>query len=58
MTGAIEFVTKAKAICESTTCGKCPLDDNMCFKNVADIEDTADLVRKVMAYQLKEDKDV
>ena len=54
MTGAIEFVTKAKAICESTTCGKCPLDDNMCFKNVADIEDPADLVRKVMAYQLKD----
>ena len=56
MIGAIEFLRKAKAICDSTICGKCPLDDGMCQKNVADIDDEADLVSKVMAYQIKKDK--
>ena len=55
MIGAIEFLRKAKAICESTTCPKCPLDTDMCLKNVADIEDESDLVAKVMTYEIKED---
>lgn len=54
MVGAIEFLRKAKAICESTTCGKCPLDNDICLKNVADIENEADLVRKVMEYRLED----
>ena len=58
MTGAIEFLRKAKAICNSTTCGKCPLDNDMCLKNVADIEDEAELVRKVMTYRINKDTDI
>lgn len=55
MTGAIEFLRKAKAICESKqTCHKCQISE-LC--NMAeDIEDEAELVRKVMGYQIGEDK--
>ncbi|HKL99234.1 MAG TPA: hypothetical protein VJZ06_04955 [Mobilitalea sp.] len=57
MTGAIEFLTKAQTICESET------DNEMSFTIIEYLNDTgrglptAGLVRKVMAYQLKEDKD-
>jgi hypothetical protein len=56
MTGAIEFLRKAKAICkEQATCGiDCPLDELCgCAHGMTD---EADLVRKVMDYRL-EDKD-
>jgi hypothetical protein len=54
MTGAIEFLRKAKAICDSKqTCYKCPLTD-FCG-GLSELEDEADLVRKVMDYQIKED---
>jgi hypothetical protein len=58
MTGAIEFLRKAKAICESrTTCVKCPVDD-MCLCGINNMDDgQADLVRKVMDYQIKESSD-
>ena len=59
MTGAIEFLTKAKAIqnkCEETDgdkCDKCIIGD-LCEALAKN--EPADLVRKVMAYQLlKED---
>ena len=57
MVGVIEFLRKAKKICDSTVCGKCPLDGDMCFKNVADIEDEDELVKVVMAYEIKEGND-
>ena len=56
MIGAIEFLTKAKAICESET------DNEMSFTIIEYLNDTgrglptADLVRKVMAYQLPTDE--
>lgn len=56
MTGAIEFLRKAKAICESAyTCKNCPIYNELCGVT-EDIEDEADLVRKVMEYRL-EDRD-
>ena len=59
MTGAIEFLTKAKAICESVPilhCDECPLT-SICG-DFSGKSNQAGLVRKVMAYQLpKEDKD-
>ena len=52
MTGAIEFLQKAKAIClNRTSCGKCPLV-NAC-NGFGNITDEADLVRKVMNYRLE-----
>ena len=59
MTGAIEFLTKAKAICESVPilhCDECPLT-SICG-DFSGKSNQADIVRKGMAYQLKEDKDV
>ena len=59
MTGAIEFLRKAKAICDGREnhCfnenGACVLYA-YCAKGKI-VTDEADLVRKVMAYQLKED---
>lgn len=58
MTGAIEFLRKAKAICESRgekcpMCTECPAYE-LCIGVAEDIENEADLVRKVMAYQLKD----
>lgn len=58
MTGAIEFLRKAKAICDSRSehChinGICPVYE-LCVKTVEGI-DEADLVRKVMDYQIKGD---
>lgn len=53
MTGAIDFLRKAKAIClNRTSCGKCPLV-NACngFENITD---EADIVRKVMDYRLED----
>ena len=58
MTEAIEFLRKAKAICESVPihhCKECPLDD-ICGE-FGNMTDEADLVRKVVDYQVKEDKD-
>ena len=60
MTGAIEFLTKAKAIqnkCEETDgdkCDKCIIGD-LCEALAKN--ETADLVRKVMGYEIKEDGD-
>ena len=59
MTGAIEFLQKAKAIndsCkhdETLTCGKCPIA-HIC--GAALDENEADLVRKVMNYQIEDSK--
>lgn len=53
MTGAIEFLHKAKAICVSET------DNEMSFTIIEYLNDTgrglptADLVRKVMEYRLE-----
>ena len=58
MTGAIEFLRKAKAICkanEDKGCDGCPVC-RMCSDGLESI-DEADLVRKVMAYQIKEVSD-
>ena len=53
MTGAIEFLQKAKAICENMdACIKCPLGD-FCMAEMNDLDDEADLVRKVMEYRLE-----
>lgn len=55
MTGAIEFLRKAKAICNSKpTCYKCQIKE-LC-QGISELEDEADLVHKVMDYRL-EDKD-
>ena len=55
MTGAIEFLQKAKAICENMdACGRCPLNE-MCSVEMNMVDDEADLVRKVMEYQIKEE---
>ena len=56
MTGAIEFLQKAKAICVSITnvtdpCEGCPIN-GLCIPE--DIENEADLVRKAMEYRLGE----
>ena len=54
MTGAIEFLQKAKAICDNMdACIKCPLGD-FCMAEMNDLDDEADLVRKVMEYQIEE----
>lgn len=58
MTGAIDFLRKAKAICESVPvhhCKECPLDE-ICGE-MGNMKEPADLIRKVMDYQIKEDKD-
>lgn len=56
MTGAIEFLRKAKAICEDNSdCVICPIAD-FCLTDMDNITDEAELVRKVMDYQIKEDK--
>jgi hypothetical protein len=53
MTGAIEFLRKAKLICEDRpTCYKCPISD-LCG-GMSDIIDEAETVSKVMAYRIKE----
>lgn len=54
MTGAIEFLRKAKAICNSDNipCSECPLT-NMCG-DIGNIENPADLVRKVIDYRLED----
>lgn len=60
MTGAIEFLRKAKAICKvSNNCvnPKCPVFD-MCNNVPLIIEDESELVREVMDYQIKEGKHV
>ena len=55
MTGAIEFLRKAKAICKDRdNCIKCPPGD-FCMTDKSMIEEEADLVSKVMAYEIKED---
>ena len=61
MTGAIEFLQKAKAIHEACRddatykCGQCPV---CCMCGTAVLRrDEADLVRKVMAYEIKEEPD-
>lgn len=57
MTGAIEFLQKAKAICKTYPwCSKCPFCGN-CINDVENITDEADLVRKVMNYQIEEVSD-
>ena len=63
MTGAIEFLRKAKAICKSRykDCYRVYGKDTrpvsaLCIGAIKDINE-ADLVRKVMEYQIKEDKD-
>ncbi|MBH1941660.1 hypothetical protein I5677_12225 [Mobilitalea sibirica] len=57
MTGAIEFLRKAKAICEIRGCigvkDKCPAY-NLCHTSAGKITDEADLVRKVMDYRLED----
>lgn len=58
-TTAIEFLQKAKAICRSmpnvgNPCKDCPIND-YCIP--ADVTDEADLVRKVMSYQIEEGSD-
>jgi adenine-specific DNA glycosylase len=54
MTGAIEFLRKAKAICNSKpTCHKCILSD-YCGDIGNTDTDEADLVRKVMDYPLNQ----
>jgi hypothetical protein len=60
MTGAIEFLRKAKAIYKSCRydedlrCPKCPIK-RICGESIIkDIDEPADLVRKVMDYQIKE----
>ena len=53
MTGAIEFLRKAKAICDNThpCADECPLND---WCHHEDDMNEADLVRKVMEYRLEE----
>jgi hypothetical protein len=55
MTGAIEFLRKAKAICQNREkCSGCPAQD-FCLCDLENgIDYEADLVRKVMDYQIKE----
>jgi hypothetical protein len=57
MTGAIEFLRKAKAICDSRdSCVNCPVDD-LCLCGIDNWDDDeADLVRKIMEYQLPTDE--
>ena len=57
MIGAIEFLRKAKAICENQEhCTNCPIFD-FCLCDMDDIENEADLVHTVMDYEIKEEKD-
>ena len=56
MTGAIEFLRKAKAIEDSDNKAEIVGMIIRCIWGVGKTTQ-ADLVRKVMAYQLKEDKD-
>ena len=63
MTGAVEFLRKAKAICESREqqcegsgeTGRCCLYP-LCW-NSMDFVDEVELVKKVMAYEIKEGND-
>jgi adenine-specific DNA glycosylase len=58
MTGAIEFLRKAKAICSMYPwCSQCPLNEDCNISSLEDINDPSKLVSKVMDYQIKEDKD-
>lgn len=53
--GAIEFLQKAKAICEDIgDCRECFLRDKFCGQMTYEICNEADLVRKVMGHQNKE----
>lgn len=53
--GAIEFLCKAKAICEDAgDCRECLLRDKFCGQMTYEICDEADLVRKVMEYRLED----
>ena len=59
--GAIEFLRKAKAICESfplsdDMCDECFMKD-FCKYEIGEIENEADLVRKVMEYRLEGNND-
>ena len=57
MTGAIEFLRKAKEICDNMdACIKCPLGE-FCMAEMNRLDDEADLVREVMAYQIEEVSD-
>lgn len=57
MVGAIEFLRKAKAICNSVSgCSECPAIE-FCVGYIPDNVDETKLVRKVMDYQIKEDAD-
>jgi hypothetical protein len=57
MTGAIEFLEKVKAIhnveCVGTHCNECTIN-NICAGSDGYEFNSADLVRKVMDYQIKE----
>ena len=56
MIGAIEFLRKAKEICKVRhTCYECPAYD-LC-RDVAKDMNEANLVRKVMDYEIVEEKD-
>jgi hypothetical protein len=58
MTGAIEFLRKAKAICDSESARREIMYDTIdCIGGTIGALPPADLVRKVMAYQIKEDTD-
>jgi hypothetical protein len=53
MTGAIEFLRKVKGICsKSNGCKGCPVF-GLCHIAPIQITDEADLVRKVMDYQME-----
>jgi hypothetical protein len=57
VTGAIEFLQKAKAICDSKPvsngCKGCPLQ-SFCNNDIALMTDESDLVRKVMEYRINQ----
>lgn len=56
MTGAIEFLRKAKAICNSIPvlhCGECPIND-ICGE-FGNMKNEANIVRKVIEYRLEVD---
>ena len=58
MTGAIEFLRKAKAICKSgISCKECRMQ-NFCLWRPEEITDEADLVRKVMEYRLEDEDEI
>lgn len=60
MTGAIEFLRKAKAICETDDFKIAEETSFAILDYIIGMDNAlseADLVRKVMDYQIKEDKD-